>query len=567
MTGAEILLQALRREGVDTVFGYPGGVVLKIYDAFFDEQEIQHYLVRHEQAAVHMADGYARSTGKVGVALVTSGPAATNTVTGLATANLDSIPIVVITGQVPTQLIGNDAFQEVDIVGITRPCTKHNYLVQDIRDLPRIIKEAFAVAATGRPGPVLVDLPKNVSVGDIDPEELVWPEEPAFRGYHPVTHGHPAQVKRLADALLASSRPVFYVGGGAILANASDELCPLIEQLNVPITQTLMGLGTYPMDGPASLGMLGMHGTYTANMAVQQSDLLVSIGARFDDRVTGNLEHFAPNAEIAHIDVDPASISKNVDVSIPIVGDVREVMGQLRKALQGREQEVEQLQMRQDPWWAQIREWQQRHPLTYEPSSDSEIKPQHVIELLAELTGGDAIVSADVGQHQMWVAQFFPFREPRTWLNSGGLGTMGYGFPAAVGAKVAHPNKTVISVNGDGGILMNIQEVATCVQYDIPVVVVVINNFYLGMVRQWQQIFFNRRYSQSEMFAMPDFVQLAKSFGAEGMTIRDIEALRPGLEKALAANKPVFVDVHVAREENVYPMVPAGAALDEMLLA
>lgn len=565
-TGAEIFVEALKREGVDTIFGYPGGVVLKLYDQLYDEQEIRHILIRHELAGTHMADGYARASGKVGVALVTSGPAATNTVTGLANAYMDSIPIVVFTGQVATHLIGNDAFQEVDTIGITRPCTKHNYLVKDPRDLPRVIKEAFYVARSGRPGPVVVDLPKDVSQAVLEPEEVHWPEQVSFRGYKPVTRGHPAQVRKLADAILKAKRPVFYVGGGVILSNAAEELRRLIDLLNAPITMTLMGLGAYPGTSPNSLGMLGMHGSYATNMAVTYCDLLIAIGARFDDRVTGKIEKFAPKATIAHVDIDPASISKNVKVDIPIVGDAREVMRQLLRELEERKEEVGKFREELRPWWEQIRTWQKEHPLTYVDSS-SEIKPQKVVETLWELTQGEAIITADVGQHQMWVAQFYPFTRPRSWINSGGLGAMGFGFPAAIGAKVACPDRTVISVNGDGGILMNIQELATCVQYQIPVVVVIINNFYLGMVRQWQEIFYRKRYSHSALEVMPDFVKLADAFGAVGMTVHRPGELKEALKEAMALNRPVIVDVHVAREENVYPMVPAGAGLDEMLLA
>jgi acetolactate synthase-1/2/3 large subunit len=565
-TGAEIFIEALKREGVDTIFGYPGGVVLKLYDQLYDEPSIRHILIRHEQAGTHMADGYARASGKVGVALVTSGPAATNTVTGLANAYMDSIPIVVFTGQVATSLIGNDAFQEVDTIGITRPITKHNYLVKDPRDLPRIIKEAFYVARSGRPGPVVVDLPKDVSMAVLEPEEVHWPETVRFRGYRPVLKGHPSQVRKLVDAFLKAERPVFYIGGGVILSNASEELRELIDLLGAPITMTLMGLGAYPGTSPYSLGMLGMHGSYATNMAVTYCDLLVAIGARFDDRVTGKIEKFAPKALIAHIDIDPSSISKNVKVDIPIVGDAREVLRQILAELRARPEEVRAFSERIKPWWDQIRTWQKEHPLTYTDSS-LEIKPQKVVEVIWELTRGDAIITADVGQHQMWVAQFYPFTRPRSWINSGGLGAMGFGFPAAIGAKVACPDRVVISVNGDGGILMNIQELATCLQYEIPVVVVIINNFYLGMVRQWQEIFYRKRYSHSSLEVMPDFVKLADAFGAVGMTVKKPGELKEALREAIALHRPVIVDVHVAREENVYPMVPAGAGLDEMLLA
>jgi len=563
-TGAEIFLNSLKKEGVDTIFGYPGGVVLPIYDALYGETDIRHILIRHEGAGVHMADGYSRASGKVGTVLVTSGPAATNTVTGIATAYMDSIPLVIITGQVSTHLIGNDAFQEVDTVGITRPCTKHSYLVKSVKDLPRIIKEAYYVASSGRPGPVVVDLPKDVSQAVW--ENPIYPEKVHFRGYNPVTRGHPMQIRRLVEEILKAERPVFYVGGGVILSNGSEELRALIDYLQAPVTMTLMALGAYPGNSPLSLGMLGMHGSYATNMAVTYSDLLIAIGARFDDRVTGKLEKFAPRAKIAHIDIDPSSISKNVKVDIPIVGDARIVLQQILKELEGRKGEVEKFRERIRPFWDQIRTWQKEHPLAYQ-DSETEIKPQKVVELLWELTQGDAILTGDVGQHQMWVAQFYPFTQPRTWINSGGLGAMGYGFPAAIGAKIARPDKKVIAVTGDGGFLMNMQELATVAQYQIPVTTVIINNFYLGMVRQWQEIFYEKRYSHSDLSVMPDFVKLAESFGIKGMVVNRPKDLYPALKEALHSEEPIVLDIHVAREENVYPMVPAGKGLDEMLLA
>jgi len=558
-TGAEIFVESLRKEGVHTLFGYPGGVVLNIYDVLYDS-DIRHILVRHEQAAVHAADGYARVTGEVGVALVTSGPGATNTVTGLATAYMDSVPIVVFSGQVPTHLIGNDAFQEADIVGITRPCTKHNYLVKDVRDLARIIKEAFYLARSGRPGPVLVDLPKDVIVGRT---EYVYPETAKLRGYNPTYEGHLGQIKKALKAIHESRRPVVYAGGGVILSNASRELTEFARRLRLPVTTTLMGLGGFPGSDPLFLGMLGMHGTYRANMAVSHADLLVAVGARFDDRVTGKIDEFAPNAKIVHVDIDPTSISKNVQVDIPIVGDAKNVLKKMLGLVHGPEWEDRDEALRE--WHGEIEAWRRAHRMDYGQGKDV-IKPQYVVEQLHEATGGRCIVSTEVGQNQMWAAQYFRLEEPRCWLTSGGLGTMGYGFPAAIGAQAAFPDRVVIDIAGDGSIQMNIQELATAVQYELPVKVAILNNGFLGMVRQWQELFYDRRYSHTRMDVAPDFVKLAEAYGALGLRATRPEEVRPVIEQALAHSGPVLMDFHVDPEEGVYPMVPAGAPLTKMLL-
>jgi len=558
-TGAEIFVESLRKEGVHTLFGYPGGVVLNIYDVLYDS-DIRHILVRHEQAAVHAADGYARATGEVGVALVTSGPGATNTVTGLATAYMDSVPIVVFSGQVPTHLIGNDAFQEADIVGITRPCTKHNYLVKDVRDLARVIKEAFYLARSGRPGPVLVDLPKDVIVGRT---EYAYPETAKLRGYNPTYEGHLGQIKKALKAIHESRRPVVYAGGGVILSNASRELTEFARRLRLPVTTTLMGLGGFPGSDPLFLGMLGMHGTYRANMAVSHADLLVAVGARFDDRVTGKIDEFAPNAKIVHVDIDPTSISKNVQVDIPIVGDAKNVLKKMLGLVHGPEWEGRDEALRE--WHAEIEAWRRAHRMDYGQGEDV-IKPQYVVEQLHEATGGRCIVSTEVGQNQMWAAQYFRLEEPRCWLTSGGLGTMGYGFPAAIGAQAAFPDRVVIDIAGDGSIQMNIQELATAVQYELPVKVAILNNGFLGMVRQWQELFYDRRYSHTRMDVAPDFVKLAEAYGALGLRATRPEEVRPVIERALAYPGPVLMDFHVDPEEGVYPMVPAGAPLTKMLL-
>ena len=559
-TGAQILLESLKREGVDVLFGYPGGAVIDIYDELPRHQEIRHVLVRHEQGAVHAADGYARASGKVGACLVTSGPGATNTVTGIATAYSDSIPLVVITGQVPTKLIGNDAFQEVDIVGITRPCTKHNFLVKDINKLALTIRQAFYLARTGRPGPVLVDLPKDIMQARA---EFIWPEEVYMRSYNPTYKPNLNQLRRSVEELARAERPVILAGGGVIMSNAAEALTSLARKLQIPVTCSLMGLGAFPATDPLWLGMVGMHGTYAANLAINNADVLVCVGARFDDRVTGKLTGFAPKARIVHIDIDPTSIRKNVEVQVPVVGDCRlalEGMSEICDAkLEGKDWASEHA-----AWLEAVGEWKKSKPLCYQKNHN--IKPQEVIETLYELANGDAIIATEVGPHQMWVAQFYSFTKPRTLLTSGGLGTMGYGFPASIGAQFAFPDKKVITVAGDGSLQMNIQELGTVVANKLPIKVVILNNRHLGMVRQWQELFYNQNYSSTNMEAQPDFVKLAEAYGAEGYRIEKGEDLRATLEKALASPNPAFIDVMVEREENVYPIVPAGAALDEMLL-
>ncbi len=562
-TGSQILLECLQLEGVDTVFGYPGGAVINIYDDLVDYPSIRHVLTRHEQAAVHAADGYARSTGKVGVAIATSGPGATNTVTGIATAYMDSIPLVVITGQVPTPLIGNDAFQEADMVGITRPITKHNYLVKDIRDLARIVKQAFYIARTGRPGPVLIDLPKDVQVATC---KFEYPEKVELRGYKPTYTGNPRQIAKAAKMVLGAKKPVIYVGGGATLADCGPELLELSETLRTPVTTTLMGMASYPGSHELSLGMLGMHGTYYANMAVTHADLLIAVGARFDDRVTGKIDTFAPNAKIIHVDIDPTSIKKNVRVDLPIVGDLKQVLQSLLRKLHEEGDDVRELVRRNADWLAEIAAWKEKHPLTYTPS-DSEIKPQFVIEKLSGMLREDAIITTEVGQHQMWTAQFFRFKQPRTFLTSGGLGTMGYGLPAALGAQMAFPDRQVIDISGDGSFQMNSQELATLVQYQLPVKIIILNNNYLGMVRQWQQLFFERNYSQTPLEVPIDFVKLAEAYGARGFQASRPEEVETVLRQGLETPGPVIMEFKVAREENVLPMVPAGRSIHEMVLA
>lgn len=561
LTGAEIIVRSLLDLGVRHVFGYPGGSVLHIYDAIFKTPEIQHILCRHEQGAVHAADGYARVTGEVGVALVTSGPGATNALTGLATANMDSIPLVCLTGQVPVDLIGNDAFQEADTVGITRSCTKHNFLVRKVSDLARVLREAFHIARTGRPGPVVVDLPKDVTAALCD--YVYNGADVKIRSYNPTVVGNSRQVKKAVAMLLESHRPMIYTGGGVILANAAPELTRFIHLLGAPITNTLMGLGGFPATDPQFVGMLGMHGTYEANMAVSHCDLLVAVGARFDDRVTGKISQFAPSAKIIHIDIDPTSISKNVKVHLPIVGDVKNVLVQMNALLEAPGAKVHQPDLK--PWWQQIQTWRDKKCLNYTQQHDW-IQPQFVIETLNRLTHSGAIVATDVGQHQMWAAQFYPFDQPRRWLTSGGLGTMGYGLPAAMGAKVACPNETVLLITGDGSIQMNIQELATCYQFHIPVKIAILNNNYLGMVRQWQEIFYEGRYSHSHMAFGPDFVKLAEAYGAVGLRATRPEEVEPVIKKALEIDNTVVMDFRVAEESNVYPMVPAGKALNEMIL-
>ena len=558
-TGSQIIVESLKKEGVETIFNYPGGAVLPLFDEL-QGAPFQQVLVRHEQAAVHAADGYARATGKVGVVIVTSGPGATNTVTGIATAFMDSVPVVIMTGQVPTLLIGNDAFQEADIIGITRPCTKHNYLVKDIKDLAQTIKEAFYVARSGRPGPVLIDLPKDTLVNSA---EFKYPEKVFIRGYQPTYEGHLGQIQRAVKLVLKSKKPVLYVGGGIISSNASKELTLFAEKLGIPVTMTLMGLGSIAGNHSLSLGMLGMHGTYWANMAVMESDLLIAIGSRFDDRVTGKIEAFAPQAKIIHIDIDPTSISKNVRVDLPIVGDCKRVLSKILSLLE--DEEVRTFKAGMDKWHHQIEKFRAIHSMNYEQRDI--IKPQYVIEKIFELTKGDAIISTEVGQNQMWTAQYFPFLRPRTLLTSGGLGTMGYGFPAAMGAQVAFPNKLVIDISGDGSFQMNSQELATVVQYRLPVKVVILNNGYLGMVRQWQEFFYGKRYASVSLEGVsPDFVKLAEAYGAVGLRATQPEEVVPALKKAFSTPEPVIIDFEIDPEENVYPMVPAGEPLNQMRL-
>jgi len=562
MNGARILLECLKLEGVDTVFGYPGGTVINLYDELFSFKEIRHILPRHEQAGVHAADGYARATGKVGVAIATSGPGATNTVTGIATAYMDSIPLVIITGQVPTALIGNDAFQEVDIVGITRPCTKHNFLVKDVKELAAIVKKAFYIARSGRPGPVLVDLPKDVQIAIA---EFKYPDSVDIRGYKPTIEGHPRQIEKAVAMMLAAKKPVIYVGGGAVLGNAAAELTTLARRLGAPVTTTLMGLGSFPEDDPLSLGLLGMHGTYYANMAVTNADLLVAVGARFDDRVTGKIATFAPHAKIIHIDVDPTSIKKNVRVDLPIVGDVKGVLARMLKVVEEQGDKVAEFKQAAGHWLQEIEGWKDKYPLTYKQAA-SVIKPQYVIQKLRELSDDDAIIATDVGQHQMWTAQFFTFTKPRTLLSSGGLGTMGYGLPAAMGAQAAFPKRQVIVVCGDGGFRMNLQELATLVQNRLPVKIVILNNNFLGMVRQWQELFFDKRYSQTCLELPIDFVKLAEAFGAKGFQATKPDEVEGVIKKGFKTAGPVIMEFKIAREEKVLPMVPAGASLNEMVL-
>lgn len=559
LTGARILMECLKREGVDLIFGFPGGAVIDVYDEL-PNHPFRHILVRHEQAAVHAADGYARASGKVGVCLVTSGPGATNTVTGIATAYMDSIPLVVITGQVPTHLIGNDAFQEADIVGITRSCTKHNYLVKNVADLAATIKQAFYIARTGRPGPVLIDLPKNVITAST---EFSYPETIHIRSYNPNYSPNRKQLRKAAELIAQAERPAIYAGGGVISSDSAAELVRLAELCQCPVTTTLMGLGAFPGDHPLWLGMLGMHGTYTANMAVNNCDVLISVGARFDDRVTGRVSAFAAGARIIHIDIDPTSISKNVVVHVPVVADCKlGLQGLIEEA--GRISGVDWA-AKHEKWNAALAEMRAVHPLGY-GKTGQRIKPQQVVEKIFEISRGEAIITTEVGQNQMWAAQFYTYRKPRTLLTSGGLGTMGYGFPAAIGAQLAFPDRLVVDVAGDGSIQMNIQELATAVSYQIPVKIVILNNGYLGMVRQWQELFYKKNYCSTCLHTNPDFVALARAYGAEGFLVEKPEELESTLRTAFAHPGPVVVDVRVEPEENVAPMVPAGAALAEMLL-
>ena len=558
-SGAEIFLECLKKEKVETLFGYPGGAVLPIYDVLY-KADINHILVRHEQGAVHMADGYARATGRPGVVLVTSGPGATNTVTGLATAYSDSIPMVVFTGQVPTALIGNDAFQEADIVGITRPCTKHNYLVKDVKDLARIVKEAFYIATTGRPGPVLIDLPKDVQVAVTD---FSYPDKVDIPSYQPNLKGHSGQIKKALKLILASERPVIYAGGGVISSNAATELTSFARKLGIPVTNTLMGLGGFPGNDSLFMGMLGMHGTYAANMAMTNTDCLIAIGSRFDDRVTGKIDEFVPYAKIIHMDVDPTSISKNVAVDIPIVGDIKNVLKVMLKELTG----AAKFKRGIKAWRTEIDGWSAAHTLSAKQDKKKKIRPQYVVDRLYALTKGDAIITTEVGQNQMWSAQFYKYKEPRTFLTSGGLGTMGYGLPAAIGAQVAFPDKIVVDIAGDGSIQMNIQELATAVEQKLPVKIAILNNRFLGMVRQWQELFYDKRYSSTCIGNKPDFVKLIEAYGGVGLRAKTPDEVDKVIKQALKiTDRPVLMDFVVDATEDVYPMVPAGQPLNKMLL-
>ncbi len=562
LTGAEIFLESLKREGVDTLFALPGGVVLKIFDVLHQQKDIRVILTRHEQGAGHMAEGYAKATGKPGVALITSGPGMTNVITALADAYMDSVPMVCFSGQVPSGMIGNDAFQEADNTGLSRPCTKYNFLVKDVNDLAQTIKEAFYLASTGRPGPVLVDIPKDISM---DKGEFHYPKSVAIRGYNPTYDGSKWKIKQAADAIMKSSRPILYIGGGVQHSGASAEVKELAEMTQIPVDMTLMALGTFPGDHPLSLGMLGMHGTYVANMAMHYSDLVIAVGARFDDRVTGKVSEFCPSAKIIHIDIDPTSIRKNIHVDIPIVGDCKRVLIELNNILRATVNGNQQ--KRRKPWWDQLAAWQQEHPLAYTQEPEAQIKPQYLINRLYELTADrDPIVSTDVGQHQMWAAQYFKLKNPQTWLTSGGLGTMGFGFPAAMGAQAAFPNRLVLCIAGDGSIQMNTQELATAVIEKLPVKVFVINNRFHGMVRQWQDLFYEGRYSCSYLDNVPDFVKLAEAYGAAGVRIDKVGDVDAGIQEALAIDRPVFIDVPVYQYENCYPMIPAGGSNHEMLL-
>ncbi|HAO33623.1 MAG TPA: acetolactate synthase 3 large subunit [Candidatus Competibacter sp.] len=562
ITGAEILIRCLKEEGVEYLFGYPGGAVLHIYDAIYVQNDVKHVLVRHEQGAAHAADGYARASGKPGVVLVTSGPGVTNAVTGIATAYMDSVPMVIISGQVPTALIGNDAFQEVDAVGITRPCVKHNFLVKDINKLAETIKQAFYIATTGRPGPVLIDVPKDVTIAKA---EFHYPKKVKLRSYNPTVKGHAGQIRKAVDLILSAKRPIIYTGGGVILSDGSPELVELTQLLGYPITNTLMGLGAYPATDKQFVGMLGMHGTYESNLAMHHCDVLIAIGARFDDRVTGKLEKFCPEARIVHVDIDPSSISKNVRVDIPIVGSVPNVLRTMINVI--RDEKLKPDAEALARWWRQIDEWRAVKSLSYR-ASDTVIKPQFVVQKLYEVTGGKAIITSDVGQHQMWAAQYYHFDQPRQWINSGGLGTMGFGLPAAMGAKLAFPDRDVACITGDGSIQMMLQELSTMKQYQTPVKIVNLNNGYLGMVRQWQEFFYQKRYCMTYFEALPDFVKLAEAYGHTGMQIEKPGDVEGALREAFAMkDRTVFLDFLTDQSENVFPMIPSGGSQNEMLLA
>jgi acetolactate synthase-1/2/3 large subunit len=563
LNGAQILIESLKREGVKTIFALPGGVVLKIFDELHQQKDIEVILTRHEQGAGHMAEGYAKATGKAGVALITSGPGMTNVITALADAYMDSVPVVAFSGQVPTPLIGNDAFQEADNIGLSRPCTKYNFLVKDVNDLATTIKEAFYIATTGRPGPVLVDIPKDISM---DKAEFKYPDAVSIRGYNPTYDGSKWKIKQAADAIMKAKRPILYVGGGVVFSGASEELITLAEMTQIPVDMTLMALGGFPGNHPLSLGMMGMHGTYVANMAVHYSDLVIAVGARFDDRVTGKVSEFCPHAKVIHIDIDPTSIRKNVHVDIPIVGDCKRVLQELnhilRATVNGDQKELRK------PWWDQIQAWRNEQPLRYDQDPNGQIKPQYLIDRLYHLTADrDPIVSTDVGQHQMWTAQFFKLARPRCWLTSGGLGTMGFGFPAAMGAQAAYRDRLVLCVAGDGSVQMNTQELATAVIEKLPVKVFVINNRFHGMVRQWQDLFYEGRYASSYLGVYPDFVKLAEAYGAAGIRIEKVDEVDEGIRQALSIDGPVVIDVPVYQYENCYPMIPAGGCNHEMLLA
>jgi len=554
LTGAQALLESLKKEGVEIVFGLPGGAVLPLYDALYHEKGIKHILVRHEQAAGHAADGYARASGKAGVCIATSGPGATNLVTAIANAHMDSVPMVAITGQVATSLLGKDSFQEADITGITLPITKHNYLVKDTAQIPAIVKEAFHIASTGRPGPVLIDIPKDLQIKKL---EFNYPEKIDLDSYKPTYHGHPKQISIASKIIDSAKKPMIYAGGGVILAGAEKELLELATKISAPVTTTLMGKGGFPETHPLSLGMLGMHGTVYANYAVTECDLLIAVGARFDDRVTGHIDHFAPNAKVIHIDIDPAEIGKNVKVDVPIVGDVKNVLTVLNKHVKQKESHSE--------WIAQVMGWKEKHPLCYK--DDGTMKPQAVIEKICEATKGEAIICTEVGQNQMWAAQFYKYTKPRTFISSGGLGTMGYGFPAAIGAQAACPDKVVIDIAGDGSIQMNIQELNTAVNNKLPVIICILNNGYLGMVRQWQELLHGRRYSHTDLGNNPDFIKIAEAYGAQAIRVEKLEDVEAALNKAMAEReRPTVIDFVVSREENVFPFVPAGQPINEMIV-